>query len=51
MEFWIACEEFRYFVDDSISVEAQKIYGKFVALKAPKEVYHLLYHLMYHSTV
>jgi hypothetical protein len=27
VEFWIACEEFRYSVDESISVEAQKIYG------------------------
>lgn len=38
LEFWIACEEFRYTKDNNISIQAQKIYGDYVAFQAPKEV-------------
>lgn len=38
LEFWIACEEFRFAVDSKLPIAAQKIYGDFVAFQAPKEV-------------
>lgn len=38
LEFWIACEEFRFATDSSMPVLAQKIYADFVAFQAPKEV-------------
>ncbi|XP_063423158.1 uncharacterized protein LOC134707377 isoform X2 [Mytilus trossulus] len=38
LEFWIACEEFRFCKEFNVPVLAQKIYSDYVAFQAPKEV-------------
>jgi len=49
IEFWIACEEFRFSGDANMQVVGQKIYSDFVAFNAPKEVcsiFNLLYSIV-----
>ena len=38
IEFWIACEEFKTTRTNKLTTRAQKIYGDFVAINAPKQV-------------
>jgi len=38
LEFWIACEEYKQYKSNKLEAEAQRIFGDFVAVQAPREV-------------
>lgn len=48
LEFWIACQEYKQCEDSQmLPSQSQKIYGDFVAVQAPKEVWRSLVILQY----